>query len=215
LIQGIGPCDASVHGVTVKLEALTAVPTGVVTEIFPVLAPFGTVAEMLVADVTVKIALLLPNFTAVTPVKFVPVIVTTVPTRPLSGVKPFIVGGATIVKGLALVAVPPGVVTTIGPVVAFAGTVAVICDGDLTLNEALTPLKVTFVVPERFVPLMVTDVPVVPLVGVKLEIVGVGPVVTVNGDALVAVPPGVVTAIDPVVAPVGTVAVIWAAEFTV
>ena len=198
-----------------KLEALTAVPAGVVTEILPVLAPFGTVAEMLVADVTVKVALLLPNFTAVAPVKFVPVIVTTVPTRPLSGVNPVIVGAATIVKELALAAVPPGVVTMIGPVVAFAGTVAVICEGDLTLNEALTPLKVTSVVPERFVPLMVTDVPVVPRVGVKLEIVGVDPVVTVNGDALVAVPLGVVTAIDPVVAPVGTVAVIWVAEFTV
>jgi hypothetical protein len=199
----------------VKLDALTAVPAGVVTEMLPVLAPLGTVAEMLVADVTVKVALLLPNFTAVAPVKFVPVIVTTVPTRPLWGAKPVIVGGATIVKELALVAVPPGVVTMIGPVVAFAGTVAVIWDADFTLNEALTPSKVTFVVPERFVPLMVTNVPIVPLVGVKLEIVGVGPVVTANAEALVAVPLGVVTAIDPVVAPVGTVAVIWIAEFTV
>jgi hypothetical protein len=199
----------------VKLEAPTAVPADVVTEILPVLAPFGTVVEMLVADVTVKVALLFPNFTAVVPVKFVPAIVTTVPTRPLAGVKPVIVGDATIVKELALVAVPAGVVTTIGPVVALAGTVAVICDADLTLNEALTPLKVTFVVPERFVPLMVTDVPVLPLAGVKLEIVGVGPVVMVNEDALVAVPPAVVTVIGPVVAPAGTVAVIWAAELTV
>ena len=198
-----------------KLDALAAVPAGVVTEIPPVLAPFGTVAEMLVADVTVKVALLLPNFTAVVPVKFVPAIVTTVPTRPLPGVKPVIVGGATIVKELALVAVPLGVVTMIGPVVAFAGTVAVICDADLTLNDALTPLKVTLVAPEKFVPLMVTDVPVLPLVGVKLEIVGAGPAVTVNEDALVAVPPAVVTVIGPVVTPAGTVAVIWAAEFTV
>jgi hypothetical protein len=62
---------------------------------------------------------------------------------------------------------------------------------------------------------MLTDVPVGPLVGVKVEIVGADPTVTVNGDALVAVPSGVVTAIEPVVAPMGTVAVIWTAESTV
>jgi hypothetical protein len=56
----------------------------------------------------------------------VPVIVTLVPTDPLVGVKLVIVGGAlaVTVKGLALVAVPPGAVTLSGPVVAPDGTVA-------------------------------------------------------------------------------------------
>ena len=57
--------------------------------------------------------------------KFVPLIVTLVPAGPLVGVKLVIVGAlAVTVKLLALVAVPPGVVTLSGPVVAPAGTVA-------------------------------------------------------------------------------------------
>ena len=62
--------------------------------------------------------------TAVAPVKFVPLIVTLVPTGPLVGAKPVIVGGFTTVKLVALVAVPPGAVTLSGPVVAAVGTVA-------------------------------------------------------------------------------------------
>jgi hypothetical protein len=77
-----------------------------------------------VAELTVKVALIRLNVTAVAPVKFVPLIVTLVATGPLVGVKPVIVGGLTTVKLLALVAVPPGVVTLSGPVVAPAGTVA-------------------------------------------------------------------------------------------
>jgi hypothetical protein len=58
-------------------------------------------------------------------VKFVPLIVTLLPTAPLVGVKLVIVGAlALTVKLLALVAVPPGVVTLTGPVVAPVGTVA-------------------------------------------------------------------------------------------
>ena len=49
--------------------------------------------------------------------------VTLVATGPLVGAKPVIAGGL-IVNTLALVPVPPGVVTLIGPVVAPAGTVA-------------------------------------------------------------------------------------------
>ena len=72
-----------------------------------------------------KVVALTPlNATAVAPVKFVPVIVTLVPTGPLVGAKLVIVGAGTTVKLLALVAVPPAVVTLTGPVVAPAGTVA-------------------------------------------------------------------------------------------
>ena len=71
-----------------------------------------------------KVALVPLKATAVAPVKFVPLIVTLVPTGPLVGVKLVTVGAGTTVKLLALVAVPPGVVTLTGPVVAPAGTVA-------------------------------------------------------------------------------------------
>jgi hypothetical protein len=109
--------------VTVKLPALVAVPAAVVTVSFPVVAPVGTIAWIAVADVTAKFVALTPlNFTAVAPVKFKPLIVTTVPTGPMAGVKLVILGAT--VKGAALVAVPPGVVTLSGPVVAPAGTAA-------------------------------------------------------------------------------------------
>ena len=76
------------------------------------------------ADVTVKVAVVPLTRTAVAPVKFVPLIVTLVPTGPLVGVKLVIVGGRFIVKLAVVVAVPPGVVTASGPVVAPAGTIA-------------------------------------------------------------------------------------------
>ena len=71
-----------------------------------------------------KVALTPLNATAVAPLKFVPLIVTLVPTGPLVGAKLAIVGAGMTVKLAALVAVPPGVVTLTGPVVAPAGTVA-------------------------------------------------------------------------------------------
>ena len=62
----------------------------------------------------------------------------------------------------------------------------------------------------KFVPLTVTAVPGVPIVGVKPVMVG-APItdVTVNTSALVAEPPGAVTPITPVVALAGTVVTIW------
>ena len=72
--------------------------------------------------------------TALALLKFVPLIRTLVPTGPLVGVKPLIVGGLTVtVKLLGLLAVPPGVVTAIGPVVAPEGTVAWIALGEVTV----------------------------------------------------------------------------------
>ena len=92
------------------------------------------------------------------------------------------------------------------PVVAPAGTIALICVDELTAKLALTPLNLTDVVPVKFVPLIFTLLPTVPLVGEKLLIVGPGR--TVNAFAVVAVPEGVLTAIGPVTAPAGTAAVI-------
>jgi hypothetical protein len=77
-----------------------------------------------VAEVTEKLAAVPLSRTEVAPVKFVPLIVTLIPTIPLVGVKLVIVGGCTTVKLAALVAVPADVVTLIEPVVAPAGTAA-------------------------------------------------------------------------------------------
>jgi hypothetical protein len=82
------------------------------------------------------------------------------------------VKGTWIVKLVELVAVPPGVVTPSGPVVAPVGTVAWIDVAEITEKFALTPLKVTPVAPVKFVPLIVTVDPTGPLAGAKLAIVG-------------------------------------------
>ena len=76
----------------------------------------------------------------------------------------------------------------------------------LTVKPALVPLKVTEVAPVNAVPVIVTEAPIPPLVGLKPVIVGTG--MTVKFVPLGAVPPPVVTAIGPVLAPEGTVAVI-------
>jgi len=66
------------------------------------------------------------NATAVAPVKFVPVMVIWSPTRPVVSDSDVIVGaGVPTVYEVGLVAVPPGVVRVIGPVVAPVGTVVV------------------------------------------------------------------------------------------
>src|SRR5439155_1137048 len=81
-------------------------------------------------------------------------------------------GAAVTVKLVALVAVPPGVVTLIAPLVAPLGTVAVISVSELTVKAAATPLKATAVAPVKWEPLIVTPVPTGPLAGLKELIVG-------------------------------------------
>jgi hypothetical protein len=201
--------------VTVKFVELVAVPLGVVTEIGPVVAPVGTVALIRVAFCTEKVAETPLKRTAVAPVKFVPLILTEVPTGPLVGLNDVIVGApvAVTVKFVELVAVPVGVVTRIGPVVAPVGTVTVILvPAPFTVKPgAFTLLNETAVAPVKLVPLIWTEVPTGPLVGLNDVIVGAPVVVTVKFVELVAVPSGLATAIGPVVAPAGTVAVIFCA----
>jgi hypothetical protein len=169
------PVLVTVKGtVNVKLLALSAVPAGVVTPRGPVVAPAGTVAWIAVSEVTVNVAALPLNVTAVAPMKFAPLIVTLVPTRPLEGVKLVMVGATA--KLLALVAVPAGVVTLRGPVVAPAGTVAWIAVLEVTVKLAALPLNVTAVAPMKFVPPIVTLVPTGPLPGAKVVIVGATPI---------------------------------------
>lgn len=122
------------------------------------------------------------------------------------------VGVTTTTKFVELVALPPGVTTEIAPLVAPAGTVAINLV-PLSLKLAAVPLKFTWVAVFKLEPVIVTVVPTPPLAGENPVIDGERFVSTVNVDELVPVPPLVVTAIGPLVEPVGTVAVICVSEF--
>jgi hypothetical protein len=134
-----------------------------------------------VSVITVKLAFTPLNATAVAPVKFVPPIVTLVPTGALVGANPVIVGVPSTVNAMLPYAVPWGPPTFSGPVTAPDGTVVWIAVFEMTVKLALTPLyvdpvNVTAVTPVKLVPLIVTLVPTRPLVGAKLVIVGGGSV---------------------------------------
>ena len=84
-------------------------------------------------------------------------------------------GGATKVKAPARVLLPPGVVTTTSTApAARAGVVTVTEVDERVPMVAATPARVTAVVPDRFVPVRVTEVPplVVPAVGLSEVRVG-------------------------------------------
>ena len=86
-------------GFTVKLPLLVAVPPGPVTVIVPVAADGGKVATISVELLTVNELAGVPlKLTAVVPLKFIPVIITTVPLpeQALVGVKPVIPGTAVV-----------------------------------------------------------------------------------------------------------------------
>jgi hypothetical protein len=204
----VGDKPAIVGGgtATVNELGLVAVPYGVVTVMGPVVAPLGMWAAMSVDELTTKLGSAVPlNETLVAPVKSVPWMSTRVPTVALVGENELIVGGDWVtVNEPVLVAVPDGVVTVMGPVVTPVGTWAVMSVAELTRKfVSEVPLNVTLVAPVRFVPWMSTLVPTDPPVGENELIVGCGAVVTVN-EPPVAVPPGVVTEICPLVAPAGT-----------
>lgn len=97
-----------------KVVADVAVPPGAVTESTPVVARLGTVAVICVALLTVKIAAVPLNFTAVAPVRFVPVNITDVPARPEAGKKLSMVGGGPFTVSVTWleVALPALLVTT-------------------------------------------------------------------------------------------------------
>lgn len=116
---------------TRKLDELVAVPPGVVTVMRPDVAPLGTVALICEPETTLYVVAAVPlNATRDAPVRLEPLIVTRVPALPWFGENELIVGalagGAVTAKIAALVALPPGVVTEIGPLAASEGTVAVI-----------------------------------------------------------------------------------------
>jgi hypothetical protein len=88
-------------------------------------------------------------------------------------------GLAVTVKLAALVALPTGVATVSGPLVARKGTVAVSCVSLFTVKRAARPLKETVVAPVKPLPTRVTLLPVGPEVGIMAVIVGAG-----AGDAV-------------------------------
>ena len=116
-------------------------------------------------------------------------------------------------KELGLVAVPPGVVTEIVPVVAPVGTVVEIWLASVTEKVADVPLNFTLVAPVKFVPVKVTVASTCPLAGEKLVSVGLA-TLTVKLLTEVAVPCGVKSEIFPDTAALGTVTVVLVALLT-
>jgi len=191
---------------TVKLDPLLGTPLTVTTT-FPVVAPAGTAAVieaalqfvMAVAAMPLKLTVLPPWLAP----KSVPMIVTAVPTGPEFGDRPVMPGVGRTVKLIPLLAKPLTVTTTF-PVVAPAGTGALIEVALQLVGVDAMPLKVTVLDPwvdPKFVPAIVTEVPTAPDVGKRL--VTVGGTRTVNATPLLADPP-TVTTIFPEVAPAGT-----------
>ncbi len=194
---------------TVNVTPFEAMPFSVTTTL-PVVAPVGTTATIEVALHVETVAAVPLNFTVLEPwdePKFVPVIVTDVPTGPDVGDRLPIEGVGRTVKVMPFEATPFTVTTRL-PVVAPEGTTATIEVALQLETVAAVPLNLTVLEPcvePKFVPVIVTDVPITPEVGEMLPMVGVRR--TVNETPFDATPL-IVTTTLPVVAPVGTTAVI-------
>ena len=151
--------------------ALVALPPFVVTAIFPVVAPVGTVAVTCVSEITVNVAEILLKVTLLVCIRPVPVIVTKVPTGPLDGLKLFKVGVILYVDEVDKVVDP--VVTVTLPVSAPEGTVARMKVVPVsTLVAAVVPPNFTTDDPPKPWPRMPTLVPSLPLLTVTSEMKG-------------------------------------------
>ena len=196
---------------------VTTPPTVVTTTSFAPAVPAGVFAVIEVAVATTLVAAVPPTFT-VAPIKLVPVIVIDVPavSGPDVGDTLAMVGRATYVNALALVAVPPMVVTaTLCAPAVPAGVVAVMTVAVLVKIVAATLPTFTLVAPVKLVPVIVIVVP--PATGPEIgaTVVMVGSATYVNAAVLVATPPAVVTTTSfaPAV-PAGVTAVIEEAVAT-
>jgi hypothetical protein len=178
--------------------------------------PEGEVAVILLALVTtILVPAFVPKATAVTPERFVPVIVTEVPPAeaPDVGEMPVTVGAAAYVNWSAVTAalVPPGVVTSTSTVPEPDGAFAVIevLLTTLTFVAGFVP-KLTAVAPVKLEPVIVTSVPpaVPPAVGEMPVTAGAATYVNLSAAPAELVPPGVVTSTSTVPDPVGDFAVI-------
>ena len=135
--------------------------------------------------------------------KLLPVTVTTVLAVPKFGDSPAIVGGGPTTNGDPLLGSPLTVMTTL-PVVAPAGTLAVMLPLLQLDGIPVTPLKVTVLAPcvaPKLLPLIVTVVPIEPADGETPLMAG--GVATVKGTPRLA-PPFAFTITLPVLAPPGT-----------
>ena len=187
-------------GNTPKELALVPVPSGVVTAIGPLATPAGTVALSDVALTGVTDVLETPpNETSSTFANPDPVTVTSFPSAPVVGVKLVTVGAAPV-NNAALVAVAAAFFTVIFALTAPAGTLVSIRESDTRENDATTVPNFTCVVPVNPPPVIVTEVPAAPLVGVNASMRGA----IFNAVALVPDPTGVVTERTPEMAPAGT-----------
>jgi hypothetical protein len=165
--------------VTVKRRPLLATPPTVTTT-FPVVAPLGTGATMVVLSQLVGVVAVPLNVTVLVPSgppKFDPVMITEVPFGPNVGFKPemFGRGGVTVNKTPLLL--PPLVLITMFPVVAPGGTKTVMLVALQVVAVALAPLNVTKLVPwvaPKFVPAIVTTSFTAPEVGFTVVILGGG-----------------------------------------
>src|SRR5207249_6754376 len=192
---------------TVKFTPLLATPPTVTTT-FPVVAPAGIGATMLVALQLVGVAPIPLKVTVLVPwlaPKLAPVIVTDVPRPPDVGLRLVMLGGGTVtVKLTPLLATPPTVTTTF-PVVAPVGTGTTMLVALQLVGVAAVPLNVTVLVPcvaPKFAPVIVTDAPTNPDVGFRPVTLGPG-LVTVKLTPLLATPPTLTTTFV-VTAPLGT-----------
>lgn len=201
-IDGVG--DIVKSSILVILTPLTVI------EIFPDEAPTGTIVVMLLEVEAVTTEAVLLNSTMWSPgvfVKLVPEIVTVAPMAPLVGLKPVMVGVGNTVKLDELVIVKPLDAMDIGPVRAPAGTTVVILVVFEDTTLAATPLNDTEGDPLKFVPDITIVAPTAPFPGLKPERVGVSR--TTKFEDVETVTPLTLTEINPVVAPTGTVVVMF------
>src|SRR5689334_12392930 len=141
--------------------------------------------------------------------KFVPVIVNDDPNPPpAAGATVVIAGAAVTVNVTPLLATPPAAVTTTLPVVAPVGTATTMLVGLQLVTVAVVVPNLTLPLPcagPKFAPLIVITEPIAPVFGASVVMLGAD--VTVKVDPELGCPPTVTTT-GPVVAPVGTGAVI-------
>jgi hypothetical protein len=165
-----------------KLAALLACPATVTVTLVVVRAPLGTDITILVSLQLVTVATALPDprgplkVTTLDPwdgPKLVPVIVTVEFTAPEAGDR-LVIAGVTV-KDTPLLPLPPTVTTTL-PVVAPLGTGAAMLVSLQLVGVAVMPLKVIVLLPwllPKAEPETVTEVPIGPAAGERLEILGV------------------------------------------
>ena len=137
----------------------------------PVVAPVGTEATIEVAlQLVIEVDVVPLNVTVLAPwvgPKFVPVIVTGVPTAPEDGFKVVMLGVGITVKFTPLLASPPTVTIAL-PVVAAFGTVTTMLASFQLVGVAATPLNATVLPPWvawNPVPAIVKADPTAPAVG--------------------------------------------------